>query len=111
MSGLAWDAISSVTAIVGNAIAVVIAVLSLRRADQALAQASEISDRAMRAQYAIDGAAAAIAWRDQVIALHDRGLNPEQIRAIMLLEDGGEGYEQANGRIDDILSIVPRSGT
>ncbi|MER5448925.1 hypothetical protein ABT065_25385 [Streptomyces sp. NPDC002764] len=40
--------------------------------------------------------------------LHDRGLTPQQIRAIMLLEDGGEGYERSNGRIDDILAEVPR---
>ncbi|MER5429616.1 hypothetical protein [Streptomyces sp. NPDC002588] len=111
MSELAWDAIATITAVVGNVIAVIVAVLSLRRADQALVQAADISERAMSAHYAIEGAAAAIAWRDQVIALHDRGLSPEEIRAIMLLEDGGEGYERANGRIDDILSAIPRSGS
>ena len=109
VSELTWGAISAITAVVGNALAVIIAVLSLRRADQALLQAAEISEQAMRAHYDIEGAAAAIAWRDQVIALHDRGLSPAQIRAIMLLEDGGEGYERSNGRIDDIVAAIPRS--
>ena len=55
-----------------------------------------------------EGAQAATAWRDQVFALYDRGLSPEQIQRIMLLEDGGEGYETSNGRIADILADVPR---
>lgn len=54
------------------------------------------------------GASAAIAWRQQVLELHDRGLEPEQIRRIMLLEEGGAGYETGNGRIDDILREIPR---
>lgn len=49
------------------------------------------------------GAQSAISWRDQVLALHDRGLTPGQIRYVMHLEDGGAGYEGWNGRIDDIL--------
>ncbi|MFF3877669.1 hypothetical protein [Streptomyces sp. NPDC001978] len=104
-----WDAISAAIALAGNGIAVITALLSLRRADQALQQATEIARRAAKAHYDIDGAASAIAWRDQIIALHDRGLTPEQIRAIMLLEDGGDGYERANGRIDAILAVIPRS--
>jgi hypothetical protein len=57
------------------------------------------------------GAQAAIAWRSQVLDLHDRGLAPEQIRYIMHLEEGGAGYEGWNGRIDDIVGNVPRSLT
>jgi len=45
--------------------------------------------------------------RDQVFALHDRGLSPGQIRYIMHLEDGGGGYEGWNGRIDDIIGNLP----
>ena len=54
------------------------------------------------------GASAAIAWRQQVLDLYDRGLEPGQIREIMLLEEGGEGYEAGNGKIDEILRHVPR---
>ncbi|MEV6106417.1 hypothetical protein AB0M28_17090 [Streptomyces sp. NPDC051940] len=97
MSETFWAAVAALTGLAGNITAVVVAVVSLRKADQALAQA-----------YAVDGASSAIAWRDQVIALHDRGLTPDQIREIMLLEDGGEGYERSNGRIDDIVSAIPR---
>ena len=56
-----------------------------------------------------EGAQSAIAWRDQVFALHDRGLSPGQIRFIMHLEDGGPGYEGWNGRIDDLVRDMPRS--
>jgi hypothetical protein len=58
--------------------------------------------------YSIVGAQSAIEWRQQLIELHDRGLSAEQIRRIMLLEDGGVGYEEGNGRIDEILRDVPR---
>lgn len=102
-----WDMVTGVSAVVGNALAVVIAVTSLRRADAALAQAQQIARETLEAQWSIEGSAAATAWRDQVLALHDRGLTPEQIRRIMLLEDGGEGLERSNGRIDDILRDVP----
>jgi hypothetical protein len=54
------------------------------------------------------GAQAAMAWRDQVIALHDRGLESEEIRWIMYCENGGEGYEIENGIIDEVLRNVPR---
>ncbi|MFF3401769.1 hypothetical protein ACFYW6_25070 [Streptomyces sp. NPDC002659] len=103
-----WAAISAITGVIGNIAAMLIATASMRRADLALSQAQEIADRAVTAHYNIDGATAAVAWREQVIALHDRGLSPEQIRHIMLLEDGGEGYERSNGRIDAILAGIPR---
>ncbi len=118
--------IAAWSGLAGNVIAVVIAVLSLRkaeralaqseaqselslmRADAALTQAQHIAERTLQAHYNIDGAMSAIAWRDQVIALHDRGLTPAQIREIMLLEDGGAGYEASNGRIDDIVRNLAR---
>jgi hypothetical protein len=59
-------------------------------------------------QYRYGGASAAIAWRQQVIDLHDRGLSPAQIRQIMALEKGGKGYERSNGKIDDIVRAIPR---
>jgi hypothetical protein len=62
----------------------------------------------LRQNFNFAGASAAIAWRQQVLDLYDRGLEPEQIRAIMLLEDGGAGYEASNGSIDAILREVPR---
>lgn len=108
MSGDTWNETAALAAVVGNVIAVVIAIVSLRKADQTLSQAEKLAQRASEAHYAIEGANAAIAWREQVLELHDRGLTPQQIRAIMLLEDGGEGYERSNGRIDDILAEVPR---
>jgi len=103
-----WTVVAALSAVLGNLIAVVVAVASLRRADKALDQAQEIAREARDAHYRIEGAASAIAWREQVIDLHDRGLTPEQIRRIMELEDGGDGYEEGNGRIDDILRDVPR---
>ncbi|MEU8673121.1 hypothetical protein [Streptomyces sp. NPDC048560] len=120
------NSIAAWSGLVGNVIAVLVAVFSLRKAERALAQseaqslrsleradlaltqAQQIAERTLRAHYNIDGAMSAIAWRDQVIALHDRGLTPAQIRAIMLLEEGGAGYEAGNGRIDDIVREVPR---
>src|SRR5438445_684925 len=62
----------------------------------------------LRQNSAIVGAQSAIEWRTQVIDLHDRGLTPTQIRRIMLLEDGGEGYEAANGTIEEVLRDIPR---
>ncbi|RST13912.1 hypothetical protein E2C00_22585 [Streptomyces sp. WAC05374] len=121
------DSVAAWSGLAGNVIAVAVAVLSLRkaeralaqserqsalglqRADAALTQAQVIAERTLDAHYRIDGAQSAIAWRDQVIALHDRGLTPAQIRHIMLLEDGGAGYEASNGRIDDIVRNLPRA--
>lgn len=56
------------------------------------------------------GAQSAMAWRDQVIALHDRGVEPEEIRWIMYCEEGGEAYESGNGIIEEVLRNVPRLG-
>jgi len=102
-----WTVATALSAVLGNLIAIVVAAASLRKADAALAQAQQIARDTLRAHWNIDGAAAATAWREQVIALHDRGLSAEQIRRIMLLEQGGAGYEDGNGRIDDILRDIP----
>ena len=61
-----------------------------------------------RQNYLFAGASSAIAWRQQIFDLYDRGLEAHQIRRIMLLEDGGAGYEASNGNIDEILRGVPR---
>jgi len=55
-----------------------------------------------------EGAQAAMTWRQQVWALHDRGLDAEEIRWIMYAESGGEGYERENGIIDEVVRNVPR---
>jgi hypothetical protein len=56
----------------------------------------------------IVGAQSAIEWRQQLFDMHDRGMNAEQIREVMSFEEGWEGYERSNGKIDDILRNVPR---
>ncbi|WP_405973578.1 hypothetical protein OG496_33400 [Streptomyces sp. NBC_00988] len=121
-----WTIVAAVSAVIANVISVLVArtslrkadaaleqsrinaELSLQRADLALEQAQQLSRESLQAHWAIDGAMSAIAWRDQVIELHDRGLTAERIRRIMLLEDGGAGYEASNGHIDDILRGMPR---
>ncbi|MEV0580827.1 MULTISPECIES: hypothetical protein [unclassified Streptomyces] len=115
------DVITLLSSITGNLIAVAIAFFSLRKSDKALAQAQvaaeqslrradlalnqaqDLAERALVAHWNIDGGATSVAWREQVFALHDRGLTPEQIRRIMLFEQGGSGWEEGNGRIDDLL--------
>jgi hypothetical protein len=74
-----------------------------------LEQTAKNAETAARQAEAYSGAQSAIAWRDQVFSLHDRGLTPGQIRYIMHLEDGGAGYEGWNGRIDDLVRDVPRA--
>ena len=81
----------------------VVSVLAFAVAGAALAVARAAAKIQARQHYLFEGSEAAIAWRSQVFDLHDRGLTPPEIRRIMLLEDGGEGYERSNGRIDDIL--------
>ncbi len=54
------------------------------------------------------GAQTAMAWRDQVLLLHDRGLSPGEIRWIMCCEDYGIGHEEGNGIIDEVIDNVPR---
>ncbi|CAG6397471.1 hypothetical protein NMG29_22025 [Streptomyces cocklensis] len=120
------DLIAVVSGVLGNLIAVVIAVLSLRRSDKALAQArsateqglrradlaleqaQELARQASEAHWRVEGGATSIAWREQVFALHDRGLSPGQIRRIMHLEDGGDEWEQGNGQIDEIVRDLTR---
>ena len=79
-----------------------------RSAREQLELAAKYAETTARQAEAYNGAQSAIAWRDQVLFLHDRGLTPGQIRYIMHLEDGGAGYEGWNGRIDDLVCNVPR---
>jgi hypothetical protein len=54
------------------------------------------------------GVDAVIRWREQVLALHDRGLSPEEIRWILCCADGGAGEEERNGIIDEVVGNVPQ---
>ena len=54
------------------------------------------------------GAQTAMMWRDQVFMLHDRGLDPDEIRWIMCCEHYGVGHEEMNGIIDEVVGNVPR---
>jgi hypothetical protein len=103
-----WTIVAAVSGVLGNVTAIVVSLASIRRADAALVQARDIAAQNLAAQDDFAGAAACISWREQIIALHDRGLTSDQIRRIMLLEPGGEGYEPGMGRIDDILRDIPR---
>lgn len=80
----------------------------LRAAEEQARSADEYAKHAAKQSEDYVGALSAIAWREQVLSLHDRGLGPGQIRYIMHLEDGGQGYEGWNGCIDDIVRNVPR---
>jgi hypothetical protein len=80
----------------------------LEAAEEQARSADEYAKRAARQAEDYVGALSAIAWREQVLSLHDRGLAPGQIRYIMHLEDGGQGYEGWNGCIDDVVRNVPR---
>lgn len=80
-----------------------------RSAKAQLELAAKYAEVTARQAEAYGGAQSAIAWRDQVFSLHDRGLAPGQIRYIMHLEDGGAGYEGWNGRIDDLVRNMPRT--
>lgn len=67
-----------------------------------------LGQKSIKQAYAFAGAEAAIAWRAQVFDLWDRGMTVEQIRDVFRQEDGWEGYERENGKLDDILRRVPR---
>ncbi|MGY1823262.1 hypothetical protein [Geodermatophilus sp. SYSU D00079] len=70
----------------------------------------ELATRQMAAPAGHPASAAEVAlrWREQVLALHDRGLSPEEIRWIMCCEDGGAAHEERHGIIDEIVGNVPR---
>lgn len=80
-----------------------LSLLALICASLALIETRRAARIQERQHFHFEGAEAAISWRAQILELFDRGLTPVQIRRIMLLEDGGDGYEAANGRIEDIL--------
>jgi hypothetical protein len=95
------DTVTAAAAVSANLLAIYIA----RKVHK---QQQEIAKTMYQQEYDLAGAEAAIAWRNQVIDLHDRGMSPEQIRRVMLLEVGGEGYEPSNGHIDEIVAEIPR---
>jgi DNA-binding transcriptional MerR regulator len=103
---MAWtDIVSSLAAVAAcgtSLVAVIVARRTMKLQDLSAARQQEQG-------FLYSGAQAAIAWRQQVLDLHDRGLTPEQIRRIMELENGGTGYENGNGSIDEILRDVPRT--
>lgn len=112
------DWVTGVVAIAALVIAAVSAAYARKEANaahkqaefarEALRVATDAAAEAERQAEAFAGAQSAIGWRDQVFALHERGLRPDQIRFIMHLEDGGDGYEGWNGSIDDIVRGLPQ---
>ncbi|HYN95216.1 MAG TPA: hypothetical protein VES42_15320 [Pilimelia sp.] len=72
-------------------------------AERQLALTVAAAEKSARQAEHYAGAQSAISWRDQVFALHDRGLAPGQIRYLMHLESGGAGYEGWNGRIENLV--------
>jgi hypothetical protein len=54
------------------------------------------------------GVDAAIRWREQVFALYDRGLSPEEIRWVLCCADGGARDEERHGIIEEVVGNVPR---
>jgi hypothetical protein len=75
-----------------------------------------IARSTLRNRALIEGADTCAVYRTQVIEMHDRGMEPTTIRAILALEHGNVGdaadgrllIELNCGRIDDIVSHVPR---
>ncbi|MFF5846363.1 hypothetical protein ACFY74_33375 [Streptomyces massasporeus] len=103
-----WTIVAAASGIFGNITAIAVSIASIRRADAALVQARDIATQHLAAEGDYTGAATNIAWREQIMNLHDRGLDPDQIRRIMHLETGGDTWEDSVGRIDDILRDIPR---
>jgi hypothetical protein len=97
---VSWTDYAQAIGSIATALALVVAIVSAWIALKAARRTAEQSE-------AYAGAQAAIAWREQVFQMHDRGLTPGQIRYIMHLEGGGTGYELGNGRIDDVVRGVP----
>jgi len=71
-----------------------------------------LSERTAKVQHELaiahSGAQTAMEWRNQILVLHDRGLEPDEIRWIMCCEDCGIGHEEWNGFIDEVVGNVPR---
>lgn len=105
------DWITGILAIAAILIAAVAAFFARKQANAAHSQV-EVAKEALRASEiqaeAYAGAQSATMWRDQVLAMHERGLRPDQIRFIFHLEHGGAGYEGWNGAIDDIVRGLPQ---
>lgn len=103
-----WTIVAAASGVLGNITAIAVSMASIRRADAALVQARDLAAQHLAAEGDYTGAATNVAWREQVIDLHDRGLSADQIRRVMHLEAGGETWEDSVGRIDDILRDIPR---
>jgi hypothetical protein len=102
----AWG--SAVVALFALAATVVIARAQKRFSDAEHDLAARTAATEERLAVSHAGAQTAMAWRDQVLLLHDRGLDPEEIRWIMCCEDHGIGHEDYNGIIDEVIGNVPR---
>jgi hypothetical protein len=75
-------------------------------AQEQLTLAQQSAEQRRRETEAFAGSQTAIAWRDQVLRLHDRGLTSGEIRFMMHLEEGGLAYEEWNGPIEELLRNV-----
>jgi hypothetical protein len=93
--------IAALSAVVASVVAIVFGILSLRLQRR-------LTQELLEQNWSIIGSQAAIEWRQQLFDLHDRGMNIQQIRDVMSLEEGWEAYERTVGKIDDILRNVPR---
>jgi hypothetical protein len=89
-------------------IAVAALIVSALTASNQIRLARRTARRSEELAIAHSGAQTANVWRTQVLALHDRGLEPDEIRWIMCCEDEGIGHEEGNGIIDEIIGNVPR---
>lgn len=97
---MVWQIVSAVASAV-SCLGVLVALLALVHQRRAAQEQPEQN-------LAFAGAQAAMAWRQQLLDLHDRGMTVEQIRSVFALESGSEGYERENGDLVEILRHVPR---
>jgi hypothetical protein len=96
---------------IATALALLVALWAARTTAKYAKRSVEYAQRSVQQANSFAGAQSAIAWRDQVLSLHDRGLSPGQIRYIVHLENGGAGLELGNGCIDDIVHNVPQAAS
>jgi hypothetical protein len=93
--------IAALAAVIASVVAIVFGILSLRLQGR-------LTQELLKQNWDIVGSQSAIAWRQQLFDLHDRGMSVQQIREVMSLEEGGEGYERTIGKVEEILRNVPR---
>ncbi|MGY1703596.1 hypothetical protein ACI79C_03410 [Geodermatophilus sp. SYSU D00697] len=104
------DWITGVAAIAALLVSAITALTQYRLGlEQKVLESRQIELDAHRAAGAApSGVDAAIRWREQVLALHDRGLSPDEIRWILCCADGGVRDEERNGIVDEVVGNVPR---